>query len=105
MHAFETRIRNQCARPHVSAEGVACEQICDRFGDHLLQCPSGGGFFIGHDIVCAEVADLAREYEGNPGAAVDWKPKVDAWPRSTREYEADVGLYYFPVLKISTSTA
>ena len=36
---------------------------------------------------------------GIPGAVVDWKPKVDAWPRSTRGYEADVGLYYLPGLR------
>ena len=94
---LETNALEFC--PHVSAEGVACEHICDRFGDHLLQCPSGGGYFIGHDTVCAEVADLAGGNEGIPGAAVDWKPKVDAWPRSTRGYEADVGLYYLPGLR------
>ena len=66
---------------------------------NLLQCPSGGGYFIGHDIVCAEVADLAGGNEGIPGAAVDWQPKVDAWPRSTRGYEADVSLYYLPGLR------
>ena len=27
---------------------------------------------------------------------VDWKPKVEAWPRTTRGYEADVGLYNIP---------
>ena len=79
---LETNALEFC--PHVSAEGVSCEHIGDRFCDHLLQCPSGGGYFIGHDTVCAEVADLAGGNEGIPGAAVDWKPKVDAWPRSTR---------------------
>ena len=54
---LETNALDFC--PHLSAEGVACEHICDRFGDHLPQCPSGCGFFIGHDIVCAKVADLA----------------------------------------------
>ena len=27
---------------------------------------------------------------------VDWKAKVEAWPRTTRGYEADVGLYNIP---------
>ena len=27
---------------------------------------------------------------------VDWKAKVDTWPRATRGYEADVGLYHIP---------
>ena len=27
---------------------------------------------------------------------VDWKAQVDAWPRATRGYEADVGLYHIP---------
>ena len=34
--------------------------------------------------------------EGIPGIVVDWKAKVDAWPRATRGYEADVGLYNIP---------
>ena len=44
--------------PHISAQGDLCESHCDEFGYHLLQCPSGGGFFIGHDTVFAELADL-----------------------------------------------
>ena len=27
---------------------------------------------------------------------IDWKAKVDAWPRATRGYEADVGLLHIP---------
>ena len=45
--------------PHISAEGVQCEGQCDCYGYHLQQCPSGGGYFVGHDIVCAEFGDLA----------------------------------------------
>ena len=26
----------------------------------------------------------------------DWKAQVDAWPRATRGYEADVGLFHIP---------
>ena len=44
--------------PHISGEGVQCEATCDRWGYHLQQCPSGGGYFVGHDTMCAEVADL-----------------------------------------------
>ena len=61
-----------------------------------MQCPSGGGFFIGHDTVCAEVGDLVGGDEGIPGAVLDWKAKVEAWPRATRGYEADVGIYHIP---------
>ena len=82
--------------PHVSGDGVQCEVECDQYGYHLQQCPSGGGSFVGHDTVCAEVADLAGGAEGIPGVVVDWKAKVDAWPRATRGYEADVGLYHIP---------
>ena len=78
--------------PHVTAEGVQCEAACDRWGYHLLQCPSGGGYFVGHDSVCAEFADLVGGSEGIPGVVVEWKAEVPAWPRSTRDYEADVGL-------------
>ena len=35
--------------PHINADGVACVATCDRQGRHLLSCPSGGGYFIGHD--------------------------------------------------------
>ena len=73
-----------------------CESECDAEGYHLLQCPSGGGYFVGHDTTCAEVADLMGGSEGIPGVVVDWKAKVDAWPRTTRGYEADVGLYNIP---------
>ena len=73
-----------------------CESECDAEGYHLLQCPSGGGYFVGHDTTCAEVADLMGGSEGIPGVVVDWKAKVEAWPRTTRGYEADVGLYNIP---------
>ena len=82
--------------PHISAEGVECDAVCDRWGYHLQQCPSGGGYFVGHDTVCAEVADLAGGDERIPGVVVDWKAQVDAWPRTTRGYEADVGFYSIP---------
>ena len=54
--------------PHISADGVQCEKECDSLGYHLQQCPSGGGYFVGHDTVCAEVADLA--------GGSDWKREV-----------------------------
>ena len=82
--------------PHVSAAGAQCESPCDDLGYHLIQCPSGGGFFIGHDTVCAEFGELVGGNEGLPGVVTDWKAEVDAWPRSTRGYEADVGFYHIP---------
>ena len=82
--------------PHVSGDGVLCDRACDANGYHLIQCPSGGGFFIGHDIVCAEFGDLVGGSEGIPGVVTDWKAEVEAWPRSTRGYEADVGFYSIP---------
>ena len=72
------------------------EAACDRYGYHLLKCPSGGGYFIRHDTVCAEFGDLAGGSEGIPGVVVDWKSQVAAWPRSTRGYEADLGLFHIP---------
>ena len=62
----------------------------------FLRCACFGGFFVGHDTMCAEFADLAGGSEGIPGVVADWKAQVDAWPRSTRGYEADVGLYHLP---------
>ena len=82
--------------PHISAEGVQCQSHCDEFGYHLQQCPSGGGYFIGHDTVCAEFGNLAGGTEGIPGVELDWKAKVDSWPRATRGYEADVGIFRIP---------
>ena len=57
--------------PHISAERNVCESECDAEGYHLLQCPSGGGYFVGHDTTCAEVADLMGGSEGIPGVVVD----------------------------------
>ena len=82
--------------PHVSSEGDQCDSPCDELGYHLIQCPSGGGYFIGHDTVCAEFGELVGGSEGLPGVITDWKAKVDAWPRTTRGYEGDVGLYNSP---------
>ena len=82
--------------PHITAEGVQCEEECDRWGYHLQQCASGGGYFVGHDTTCAAFADLAGGSEGIPGVVVDWKSQVAAWPRATRGYEADVGLFHIP---------
>ena len=82
--------------PHVSAEGVQCSATCDSLGYHLQQCPSGGGYFVGHDTVCAEIADLAGGADGIAGIVLDWKAQVEAWPRATRGYEADVGLFHIP---------
>ena len=91
---LETNDLETC--PHVSAEGVQCAAACDPYGYHLQQCPSGGGYFVGHDTVCAEFADLAGGSEGISGVVVDWKSEVPAWPRATRGYEADVGLFHIP---------
>ena len=62
----------------------------------MLSCPSGGGFFVGHDSVCATYCALAAGADGIPGAQAAWKPRVDAWPRSTRGAEADAGFFRLP---------
>ena len=82
--------------PHINADGVPCGKQCDREGRHLLSCPSGGGFFVGHDSVCATYCALAAGADGIPGAQAAWKPRVDAWPRSTRGAEADAGFFRLP---------
>ena len=45
--------------PHITAEGVQCDEECDCWGYHLQQCASGGGYFVGHDTVCAQFQDSA----------------------------------------------
>ena len=65
--------------PHVSAEGVQCSATCDSLGYHLQQCPSGGGYFVGHDTVCAEIADLAGGTDGIAGIILDWKAQLEAY--------------------------
>ena len=62
----------------------------------MLACSSGGGYFVGHDSVCASVSSLASGTDGIPGVVADWKPRVDVWPRATRGAEADVGFYRLP---------
>ena len=80
----------------INADGVPCGKQCDREGQHLLSCPSGGGFFVGHDSVCATYCALAAGADGIPGAQAAWKPRVDAWPRSTRGAEAGAGFFRLP---------
>ena len=53
--------------PHINADGTECGAACDRLGRHLLSCPSGGGYFIGHDNVCATYCQLAAGADGIPG--------------------------------------
>ena len=82
--------------PHINADGTECGAVCDRLGRHLLSCPSGGGYFIGHDNVCATYCQLAAGADGIPGVVAAWKPQVDAWPRATRGAEADAGFFRIP---------
>ena len=46
--------------------------------------------------MCAEIADLAGGTDGIAGIVLDWKAQVEAWPRATRGYEADVGVFHIP---------
>ena len=85
--------------PHVTADGVECAEVCDREGYHLLTCSSGGGYFVGHDGVCAVTSGLASGNDGIPGVVADWKPHVEVWPRATRGAEADVGFYRLPGMR------
>ena len=62
----------------------------------MLSCPSGGELFVCHDSVCAIYCALAADADGIPGAQAAWKPRVDAWPRSTRGAEADEGFFRLP---------
>ena len=82
--------------PHINAEGRACGKECEYEGRHLLTCASGGGFFVGHDKVCAACCQLAAGPDGIPGAVADWKPRVAVKPRATRGAEAGIGSYHIP---------
>ena len=82
--------------PHITAKGRECGEVCDPEGYHLLACSCGGGYFVGHDGVCATIKDLASGVDGIPGVVGEWKPRVDVWPRATRGAEADVGFFRIP---------
>ena len=77
--------------PHVNADGVQCSQLCDRRGRHLFKCQTGGGWIMAHDSTLVEYCHLSKGPDGIPGATFEWKPHVPAWPRRTRDAEADVG--------------
>ena len=85
--------------PHVNADGVPCTDVCDRQGRHLFKCQTGGGWIMAHDSTLAEYCHLVMGSDGIPGAEVEWKPHVSAWPRRTRDAEADVGFYRLPGMR------
>ena len=85
--------------PHVNADGVQCTDECDRQGRHLFKCQTGGGWIMAHDSTLAEYCHLVMGSDGIPGAEVEWKPHVSAWPRRTRDAEADVGFYRLPGMR------
>ena len=54
---------------------------------------------MAHDSTLAEYCHLVMGSDGIPGAEVEWKPHVSAWPRRTRDAEADVGFYRLPGMR------
>ena len=54
---------------------------------------------MAHDAMLAEFSHLVLGPDGVPGAEVAWKHHVAAWPRRTRDAEADVGFYRLPGLR------
>ena len=54
---------------------------------------------MAHDGMLSEFSHLVLGLDGVPGAEVVWKPHVAAWPRRTRDAEADVGFYRLPGLR------
>ena len=85
--------------PHVNRDGVQCTQQCDSLGRHLFKCQTGGGWIMAHDSVLLDYGYLVDGPDGIPGAEADWKPHVEAWPRTTRDAEADVGFYRLPGMR------
>ena len=79
--------------PHVNSSGQVCGAACDPQGWHLLACPSGGGYFVGHDAVVAAYSALIAGPDGIPGAKAAWKPDVDAW---NEHPEPDAHFYNLP---------
>ena len=94
---FDVFTAGRC--PHVNSDGVQCRELCDRKGKHLFKCQTGGGWIMAHDSMLAEFSHLVLGPDGVPGAEVAWKPHVAAWPRRTRDAEADVGFYRLPGLR------
>ena len=54
---------------------------------------------MAHDSTLVEFCHLIKGPDGIPGAEVEWKPHVAAWPRQTRDAEADVGFYRLPGMR------
>ena len=54
---------------------------------------------MAHDATLVEFCHLVKGPDGLPGVDVEWKPHVAAWPRRTRDAEADVGFYRLPGLR------
>ena len=54
---------------------------------------------MAHDGMLAEFSHLVLGADGVAGAQVVWKPHVAAWPRRTRDAEADVGFYRLPGMR------
>ena len=54
---------------------------------------------MAHDSTLVEYCHLVKGVDGIPGSAVEWKPRVSAWPRTTRDAEADVGFYRLPGMR------
>ena len=54
---------------------------------------------MAHDATLVEFCHLVKGPDGIPGAVFEWKPHVSAWPRRTRDAEADVGFYRLPGMR------
>ena len=54
---------------------------------------------MAHDSTLVEFDHLVKGPDGIPGATTEWKPHVSAWPRRTRDAEADVGFYRLPGMR------
>ena len=54
---------------------------------------------MAHDSVLTDFSNLVKGVDGIAGAFWEWKPHVAAWPRRTRDAEADVGFFRLPGMR------
>ena len=70
----------------ITADGVACAASGYRQGRHLLRCPSGGGYFIGHGFANLHLVYIA--------SSISEKANDEKWSPSAMPTACDLSQFY-----------